>query len=386
MMDSGDDFGLKMGHWLCCSNPKMKRSCLVLPILIGGLLGGCAVPWQLRESLAGAEAVVGQAATRGPEVADPVRRARQLAWEAAVLVQNPPHPAQTWQTAKVKWRQAIQLLEAVPKADDQAAIAAQKLADYRQKYAAIAQRLQAEETAIAAFERGQTYAWQAAVTVRDANPSTADWQRATTKWQQAMQQLEAVPAQTTVFDQAQAKLREYRGNRQVVQQRLAANQTVQQAIAQFAQVAEQLKTGQTKVVLGQTAENLGISYDDYADLVRSLQQAMQALEASPAAQRHAAYPNLQARLADYEFALTIWRAYRDHQQQNRFWLNGDEFYNQLLPLSLIDSDRLFKNYSNIKIYRGSRNIKIPLKFTLWEIWDQSRLEMANLQPKPVVRS
>ena len=364
----------------------MKRSCLVLPILIGGLLGACAAPLPLRKSVTGGAAVAKQAAAVEPVVADPVRRSQQLAWEAAVLVQNPPHPTETWQMAKVKWRQAIQLLEAVPPANDQAAIAREKLAAYRQNYVAIVQRLQVEETATDAFDQGQTYAWQAAVTVREPMPSLADWQRAAAKWQQAIQQMQTVPPQTTVFAQAQAKLQDYRANRAAIQARWATAQTVTQTIAQFTQAAEHLKTRQTQVVLGQTEETLGLSFEDYSQLVRSLQQAMQTLAASPAAQQHPAYGNLQARLADYEFALTIWTAYREHQQRNRLWLNGDEFYNQLLPLSLIDSDRLFKNYSNIKIYRGSRNIKIPLKFTLWEIWDQSRLEMANLSLKNGVRS
>ncbi|MFH7028424.1 MAG: hypothetical protein ACHBN1_24300 [Heteroscytonema crispum UTEX LB 1556] len=61
--------------------------------------------------------------------------------EAAVIVQNPPHPQTVWQQAQVKWQQAINLLEAIPESTFASQHAKDKLSTYKTNYAAITTRL-----------------------------------------------------------------------------------------------------------------------------------------------------------------------------------------------------------------------------------------------------
>ncbi|XWK86218.1 MAG: hypothetical protein U7127_18585 [Phormidium sp.] len=69
-----------------------------------------------------------------------LENAKKLAMEAAVLAQNPPHPAEVWQQAKAKWQEAINLLEAIPNNTFVSAQAKEKLTVYRTNYAAVSQR------------------------------------------------------------------------------------------------------------------------------------------------------------------------------------------------------------------------------------------------------
>lgn len=70
--------------------------------------------------------------------------ARKLAWDAAVMVQHPPHTVETWQAARVKWRQAINLLETIPEGTALSVQAKEKIAVYQVNYAAINDRLTTE--------------------------------------------------------------------------------------------------------------------------------------------------------------------------------------------------------------------------------------------------
>ncbi|MDJ0734135.1 MAG: hypothetical protein QNJ47_08655 [Nostocaceae cyanobacterium] len=67
--------------------------------------------------------------------------AQKLAMEAAVMVQNPPHPQEVWQNAKVKWEQSINLLESIPKGTFVYQQTKEKLATYRTNYVAISARI-----------------------------------------------------------------------------------------------------------------------------------------------------------------------------------------------------------------------------------------------------
>ena len=66
--------------------------------------------------------------------------AKKLAMEAAVMVQNPPHPINVWYEAQQKWQQAINLLEQVDKTTTSFTEANQKLGNYRANYAVISKR------------------------------------------------------------------------------------------------------------------------------------------------------------------------------------------------------------------------------------------------------
>lgn len=83
-----------------------------------------------------------------------LKAAEYLAMEAAVLVQNPPHPPQTWQQAQQKWQQAITLLEAIPPLNPWAIKSKNKLVNYRSNLGVINKRVELSQKALDFNNRG----------------------------------------------------------------------------------------------------------------------------------------------------------------------------------------------------------------------------------------
>ncbi|TAD80239.1 MAG: hypothetical protein EA001_01165 [Oscillatoriales cyanobacterium] len=91
---------------------------------------------------------------RALKLAQSFKTAETAAMDAALLVQNPPHPPVVWRNARDKWQQAITALEAAPQ-DGPEAIALQgKLATYRNNRAAIEQQLAVAVQAVEFNDRG----------------------------------------------------------------------------------------------------------------------------------------------------------------------------------------------------------------------------------------
>lgn len=63
-----------------------------------------------------------------------IEAAKKLAWEAAKLVQNPPHSAEVWQKAQQKWQQAITQLINIPEDSPEFSTAQAKIQDYQKNY------------------------------------------------------------------------------------------------------------------------------------------------------------------------------------------------------------------------------------------------------------
>ncbi|MEG4456063.1 hypothetical protein [Microcoleus sp. N9_A1] len=70
--------------------------------------------------------------------------AQKLAGEAALMVNNPPHPKDVWQNAQSKLQQAINLLSSIPQGTFVEAQAKEKLADYQNNYTLISNRIKTE--------------------------------------------------------------------------------------------------------------------------------------------------------------------------------------------------------------------------------------------------
>ncbi|MEG4204903.1 TerD family protein [Microcoleus sp. Pol7_A1] len=75
------------------------------------------------------------------QAAESLEKAQQLAMEAAVVVQKPPHPMEVWHQSQSKWQQAIALLEAIDSRTPVYNLAQNKLSNYRANRAAIGQRV-----------------------------------------------------------------------------------------------------------------------------------------------------------------------------------------------------------------------------------------------------
>ncbi|EKQ70091.1 hypothetical protein OsccyDRAFT_0356 [Leptolyngbyaceae cyanobacterium JSC-12] len=351
----------------------MKRPCLVITLSASllGLVGCSSYFLHIPRPTQGESA-----STLSPD--EHFQSARQLAWEAAVLVQHPPHPDSTWQEARVKWRQAIRHLKAIPSDQPISARAKQKLAEYEKKYSVITQRLTDETVATDLFEQAQTAAWQAAVTVQNPPHALTVWQRAAERWERAIRLLEKVPTFTTVSGEAEKKLQIYRNNYQAIAQRIEAEKTFLAAVAQFSATVTQLNMLQTQAVTGKSENPIGLNYEEYQSMVRSLQVALKEIETLPTAKSNPAYTEMKTAIADYEFALNIWQTYLRHKQANADWLQNGDFFNQRVPLSLIDSDRLLQRY-NVKIIPSSETAKVPLKSTVWAVWDKANEHARSAQ-------
>ncbi|MEG5037825.1 MULTISPECIES: TerD family protein [unclassified Microcoleus] len=75
------------------------------------------------------------------QAAESLEKAQQLAMEAAVVVQKPPHPMEVWHQSQSKWQQAIALLEAIDSRTPVYNLAQNKLSNYRTNRAVISQRV-----------------------------------------------------------------------------------------------------------------------------------------------------------------------------------------------------------------------------------------------------
>ena len=74
--------------------------------------------------------------------------AKKSAMAAALLVQNPPHPVETWYQAQQKWQEAINLLEKIPQESASYSEAQKKLKIYRENYQVISKRFELAKQAI----------------------------------------------------------------------------------------------------------------------------------------------------------------------------------------------------------------------------------------------
>ncbi|HBW87510.1 MAG TPA: hypothetical protein DEG17_01095, partial [Cyanobacteria bacterium UBA11149] len=124
---------------------------------------------------------------------------KKLAIEAAIIVQNPPHPVEVWQEAKVKWQTTIRLLEAIPEGSFFAVQAQEKLLAYRNNYEAIAKRLSTEEKAASSLSDATNLVWEAGKVLEKPLHPLAVWQQTEAKLQKAIQLLEAIPKNSPAF-------------------------------------------------------------------------------------------------------------------------------------------------------------------------------------------
>ncbi|EAW34211.1 hypothetical protein L8106_08891 [Lyngbya sp. PCC 8106] len=77
-----------------------------------------------------------------------IEAAKKLAWEAAKLVQNSPHPVEVWQQAQQKWQQAMTQLINIPEDSPEFAAAQAKLLDYQKNYEVVNQYYEKAKQAV----------------------------------------------------------------------------------------------------------------------------------------------------------------------------------------------------------------------------------------------
>lgn len=131
--------------------------------------------------------------------------AREFAKAAAIVGQNPPHPAEKWQQAENLWQQAIDRLQEI-KIEDAGYLEAQKLlAQYQTNLGTIQNRRKVQEVSVSALEqaKAQTQSWLA-----NAATDNTPWERnqAIGRLQGIINELEKVKPGTTAYAEAQQYL------------------------------------------------------------------------------------------------------------------------------------------------------------------------------------
>ncbi|MBD2742076.1 hypothetical protein [Coleofasciculus sp. FACHB-1120] len=124
---------------------------------------------------------------------------------AARQSQNPPHSATEWLEIQKLWREAIALLEPVPKNSTVYQLAQQKIKDYRTNLAATNGRVNAERQALKNLDAAKEGLQVAEAREGVAN-SIATWRLAETNWEMAINRLKAIPVGTTARPEAQQLL------------------------------------------------------------------------------------------------------------------------------------------------------------------------------------
>lgn len=124
---------------------------------------------------------------------------------AARQSQNPPHSAAEWLEIQKLWREAIALLEPVPKNSTVYQLAQQKIKDYRINLAAINGRVNAERQGLKNLDAAKEGLQVAEAREGVAN-SLSTWRLAETNWEMAINRLKAIPVGTTARPEAQQLL------------------------------------------------------------------------------------------------------------------------------------------------------------------------------------
>ncbi|HIK14765.1 MAG TPA: hypothetical protein IGS53_05660 [Leptolyngbyaceae cyanobacterium M33_DOE_097] len=307
------------------------------------------------------------ATVQSPTSRNALADAEALAWEAAVLVQNPPHPVATWRNARLHWKEAIELLEAIPADSELADQAKQKLAVYRANYAEISDRLKREKKATQNFKFAQRNAWNAAVLVQDPPHPLGVWQSAESQWQTAIDRLEAIPQTTTLAAKAQQSLKTYRANYQEIQQRVKTEETASASLQEFFTKANLLAQSAEAPISVAGRADVGISYEQYEKLVQGLDQQLKDFARHPHAKSHPLYNSLTQTMTDHETALRLWKTYLQYKQIHAAWLY-DDLYDQHLPTELVPPSDI-KKYSLKTSLDGTR---LSLRVSLAQIWSDMR--------------
>ncbi|NHC36547.1 hypothetical protein [Scytonema millei] len=156
---------------------------------------------------------------------------------AANKLKQPIRSLEDWRAIQALWQRAIASLSAVPKDSDLYPLAQKKTTEYRGSLQAVEQKMQAEQQAFQKFPQAQSSA-QAAQQQQLTARSLQAWQVVRTNWQNAVDNLSAIPQSSTTYQQAQQLLAQYRPQLQAASDRVAKETISTKAFSQAVNSAE----------------------------------------------------------------------------------------------------------------------------------------------------
>lgn len=164
---------------------------------------------------------------------------QQPAMEAALLVQNPPHPLVVWQKAQGKWQEAINLLESIPEGTFVSTQAKTKLLAYRANYDVISKRLSTEEKINSNWETANKLGSDALQISQQSTQPLVAWKQAQVDLQEAIKLLETTPKNTPFFVQSQEKLPIYRTAYTSISQKLTIEEKAEASLGEGEKLAKE---------------------------------------------------------------------------------------------------------------------------------------------------
>lgn len=139
---------------------------------------------------------------------DKIRTALAKGATASNMSQNPPHPLQDWVKMQSLWQEAIALLEVVPEESKAYPFAYNKLNQYRKYLTGITGRLTTEAEANEKLTAAKQQA-QLAQTREVIARFPETWEQAEEDWQNAVEKISRVPADTMAYQEAQNLAAQY---------------------------------------------------------------------------------------------------------------------------------------------------------------------------------
>jgi hypothetical protein len=197
---------------------------------------------------------------------------KQLAIDAAILVQNPPHPASIWNEASNKWQEAISTLESIPDDSFVSLDAKTKLEQYRNNHAIISARLSHEVQASESLENAKKLSWEAVKMTQKPPHSSTIWKQSRDKLEQAIKLLESIPKNSPLYAKELQRLKEYKANYTTINQRLLIEE---KAVLKFKQ-AQSLAKQVEKI-----AQNTPYTLVGLQDALAKIKQATNLLNSIP---------------------------------------------------------------------------------------------------------
>lgn len=172
-----------------------------------------------------------------------IRSALAKGAAASNLSQNPPHPLEDWQQMLSLWDEAIALLAAVPEDSKAYPFADYKLNQYRKYLIAIKGRTTTESEADAILAAARKQA-QLAQTREGVARFPESWEKVEDNWQNAVQEISRIPADTSAHQQAQFLAVKYEAKLKAAEERKVLEKKGEQAYNLAVSWAQRAKTFQ----------------------------------------------------------------------------------------------------------------------------------------------
>jgi hypothetical protein len=275
---------------------------------------------------------------------------------------------QEWQTINSDLVKAIDLLKTVPPDVTLYNPAQKQFKFYQKKSQLISQKIQQEETAVAAFSQAENLQKQADTMIQN-RPKIETLSEAGSKLQDAIKILETIPEATTVSEKAKENLSIYGDKLEIIKYRIATKQ-LQPLLKDFSDFAESVNTR--------------LGYDNYSERIKSLQDSFRNLiKEAPEIKSHPTVKALSTALSKYNDASILWRYCEQGNCSNSFsaGIGILDFREALwIPDSFkINNALLTKKYKVKTTANIFRRKYFLLNDALSQIWTQAKQDIQQAE-------